>query len=80
MRWHFIFVRIGVLFASRFGRKDCPLYQYSPVADYVLFAGFGNYTVNIVGITVARQISTIHNVSGRAERTRHYIHIKYPLP
>lgn len=55
------------------------MHQHFTVADDVLFADIGNYTVNITGDAIAWQISAIYYGAGRTERCRNDCHIEYTL-
>lgn len=79
MRRNFVFVGIGVLFASRFRWENRSLHQYFIVADNVLFADFGNYTVNIIGIAIAWKISTVYYGAGRIECTGYDYNTQHTL-
>lgn len=80
LRRHFIFIRIGVLFAGRFGWKNCAVHFDFAIANYVLFADIGDYTIDIACTSVARQIFTVHNGAGWTERCGDHCHTEYPLP
>lgn len=79
MRRHLVSIGVGVLLAGRFGRENRSVHQYFALTNDVLFACLRNYTVDIVGVAIAREISPVYNGAGRAECFGDDFHTKHTL-
>lgn len=55
------------------------MHQYSAVANYVLPADIGNHTFHLAGVAPAREIPSVHDDTGRAERRDHHYHPEHTL-
>lgn len=65
VRQHLLSISSGLLFAGRFRREDCALHQYPAIPDHVLLTDIRDYTIHIAGITITRQIPTLHDDPSR---------------
>lgn len=77
---HLVSFGAGLLPARRFWREDCSVHQHPAVANHVLPAHIGDYTIDFTGIAATGKISTVHHVAGWPECCHHDYHTKHTLP
>jgi len=77
---HLLLVCAGVLSASRFRREDRAVHQHPAFPDHVLPADIRDYTIHVISAAVARQVSALHDDSGRIVGRDNDYHTERALP
>lgn len=79
MRRDIVSIRISILSASGFRRKNSTVHQYPLVADDVLLTDIGNHTVDVSRSTSFRQVHLVHDGPSRTIRSDNDHYTKRPL-